>query len=207
MKRSVYARPNKPSYMIVTKRQGLAEDLDPLRVPEVVEVDSFTECHVTPLNVAARMVDYLGPVRDALTLDPQAGTGNLIQALYDSGHSRFETTAIERHVGLCQAIQKRFKGDHYINPIQRCFLEYAAEAVGQVEFPRIITNPPFRHVKKHMKAALSLLGCGGHEVATLVALVPITYQHDEAEELEELDRETFPTAAVSTKIIRIERFY
>ncbi len=57
-----------------------------------------------------------------------------------------------------------------------------------------------------MKAALSLLGCGGHEVATLVALVPITYQHDEAEELEELDRETFPTAAVSTKIIRIERF-
>ncbi len=56
-----------------------------------------------------------------------------------------------------------------------------------------------------MQAALNLLGSGGHDVATLVALVPITYQHDEAEELEILDRETFPTAAVNTKIIRIER--
>jgi hypothetical protein len=62
MDRSLYKRPNKPSYMIVTKRQGLAEGLDPLRAPEVVAVDSRTECHVTPLDVAARMVDYLGPV-------------------------------------------------------------------------------------------------------------------------------------------------
>lgn len=191
--------------MIVTKRQGFAEDLNPLRVPEVVTVDRSTECHVTPLPVAARMVDYLGPVGDFLTLDPQAGTGNLIQALYDSGHSRYETVAIERHHELCNAIRRRFTGDQYIDPIQRCFLEYAAESAGRIEFPRIITNPPFRHVKKHMTAAISLLGRGGHDVASLVALVPITYQHPEAEELETLDRDTFPTAAVSTKIIRIER--
>jgi phospholipid N-methyltransferase len=205
VKRSVYKRPNKPSYMIVTKRQGFAEGVNPLRVPEVVEVDSRTECHVTPLDVAARMVEYLGPVGDYLTIDPQAGTGSLIQALFDSGHSPRETVAIEKHSGLCQVIRKRFSGDQYIEPINRCFLEYAAEAKGKIEYPRIITNPPFRHVRKHMQAALNLLGSGGHDVATLVALVPITYQHDEAEELEILDRETFPTAAVNTKIIRIER--
>ena len=52
-----------------------------------------------------------------------------------------------------------------------------------------------------MNAVLSLLGAGGHELATIVALVPITYHHDEAEELEALPRDTFGTAAVSTKII------
>jgi len=205
VKRSVYKRPNKPSYMIVTKRQGFAEGLDPLRVPEVVEVDSRTECHVTPLDVATRMVEYLGPVGDYLTVDPQAGTGNLIQALYDAGHSPRETVAIERHYGLCQAIRQRFKGDQCIDPISRCFLDYTDELAGKIEFPRIIMNPPFRHVKKHMAAALRLLGRGGHDMATLVALVPSTYEHEEAEVMEYLGRDVFPTAAVRTKIIRIKR--
>ncbi len=205
MDRSVYKRPNKPSYMTVTKRQGFAEGPALLQVPEVVEVDRFTECHVTPLDVAARMVEYLGPVGDYLTVDPQAGTGNLIQALYDAGHSPRETVAIERHYGLCQTIRRRFKGDLYTDPINRCFLDYADEAEGRIEFPRIITNPPFRHVKKHMAAALRLLGRGGHELATLVALVPSTFVHDEAEVIEHLNRGIFPTAAVRTKIIIIKR--
>lgn len=174
-------------------------------LPDVVEVDRLSECHVTPPGVAARMVDYLGPVGDYLTLEPSAGTGNLIAALYGSGHSRYELTAIERHPTLCGEIRSRFKGSQQIDPIQQCFLEYAEDARGKIEFPRIIMNPPFRDVRKHMTAALSLLGYGGHDCATLVALVPITYQHDEAETLEELDNETFPTAKVHTKIIGVER--
>lgn len=35
-------------------------------------------------------------------------------------------------------------------------------------------------------------------------LVPITYQHNDMETLEELPRDTFSTAQVSTKIIRFE---
>lgn len=84
-------------------------------------------------------------------------------------------------------------------------LEYANDAQGRIEFPRIVMIPPFRAVKKHLAAALSLLGRSGHDCATLVALVPITYEHEEAEELEELGRDTFPAAAVYTKIIRIAR--
>jgi hypothetical protein len=50
------------------------------------------------------------------------------------------------------------------------------------------------------------MGRGGHaEPATLVALVPITFQHDDAETLETLPPDTFATAKVHTKIIRIER--
>jgi hypothetical protein len=75
-----------------------------------------------------------------------------------------------------------------------------------VEFPRVIMNPPFSDVRKHVAAALSLMGRGGHaEPATLVALVPITFQHDDAETLETLPPDTFATAKVHTKIIRIER--
>jgi len=66
-------------------------------------------------------------------------------------------------------------------------------------------NPPFKAIKKHINAALSLLGTDAHDTAVLVALVPVTFNHDEAETLEELPRDTFSTAQVSTKIIRVER--
>lgn len=206
MDKSLYRRPaDKPRCMVVTSRRD-GQRVEPLAVPEVLEVDSFTECHVTPPEIAARMVDYLGPVGDFLTVDPQAGTGNLIQALYDAGHSPCETVAIERHSGLCKAFRKRFKEGQYINPINRCFLDYAEEAQGTIEFPRIITNPPFRKVRQHMNAALSILGRGAHSYpASLVALVPITYQHEEAELMEKLDRDSFPHLNVSTKIILFER--
>jgi phospholipid N-methyltransferase len=204
MRKTVYRRPNKPATMAVYRRED-PHGLEPLRSSEVVAVDCFTECHVTPPEVAARMVNYLGWLGDIMTLEPQAGTGNLIQALYDAGLSPYELTAIERHSGLCEAVRRRFKDEQYIDPMNRCFLDYAKEAKGRIEFPRIIMNPPFRHVKQHMEAAISLLGPGGHDFASLVALVPVTYEHDEAEELERLPVDTFSTAKVYTKIIRIMR--
>lgn len=201
MEKSVYARPDKPRVMPVKKRQRV-EEVEPLPAREPVVVHASTECHVTPEDAGARMVDYLGPTGDFLTLEPQAGTGNLIQALYDAGHSRNELVAIERHYELCKHVHKRFTGEQSINPINQCFLEYATEAHGKIEYPRIIMNPPFRQVKKHMQAALSLLGRGGHDEAVLVALVPVTYFHEDMEELETLPSDTFALAKVHTKIIR-----
>ncbi len=205
MDKSLYQRPNKPKQLTVKKREAAPEGALPT-LPKPLQVDAYSECHVTPPDVAARMVDYLGSAGDFLTLEPSAGTGNLIQALYAAGHSRCELTAVERHAGLCQAIRQRFTGQLYIDPINQCFLEYAAEAAAKIEFPRIIMNPPFKTVKRHMKAALSLLGYGGHAVATLIALVPVTFQHENADTLETLSRDTFSTAQVSTKIIRIEYY-
>ncbi len=202
MDKSVYQRPSKPRRMYGAPNIE-APVLAPLKAPEVVAVDRATECHVTPPDVAARMVRYLGATGDYLTLEPSAGTGNLVQALYDSGHSRFELVAVERHSGLCSQIRQRFSDDQAIDPINECFLAYAERAQGSIEYPRIVMNPPFKQVRRHMKAALSLLGFGGHHEATMVALVPITYHHDDAETLEELPRDTFSTATVSTKIIRI----
>ncbi|RCS21494.1 methyltransferase type 11 [Phyllobacterium salinisoli] len=199
MKRpAIYSRPSKPLTIPVQRRSFGAVEL--IEVSEPVTVDKFTECHVTPSDVAARMVEYLGPQGDYLTLEPSAGTGQLTRALLAAGHSRYELTQIERHTPLASGL-------HQFGPvINRCFLEWAAEVTGRVEFPRIVMNPPFREVRKHVAAALTLLGRGGHsEPARLVALVPITFSHPDAETLEILPVDTFTTAKVNTKIVRITK--
>jgi hypothetical protein len=76
MKPGVYTRPARPMRITVKSRPGFA-NVEIARVPEIIAVDSATECHVTPPDVAARMVRYLGEVGDYLTLEPSAGTGNL----------------------------------------------------------------------------------------------------------------------------------
>lgn len=196
MKPGVYTRPAKPMVIPVRRRPDF-EPLAKIAPVEVVAVDKFTECHVTPPDVAARMVEYLGPVGDYLTLEPSAGTGNLSRALIASGHSPHELVQVERHIRLSAGLHP------FGTVINRCFLEYAAEVAGRVEFPRVIMNPPFSDVRKHVAAAMSLMGRGGHqEPATLVALVPVTFDRDGCETLEILPPDTFATARVSTKLIR-----
>jgi hypothetical protein len=199
MRSNLYRRPNKPMFMPVHDRRDF-DKLEAVPISEPVTVDRFTECHVTPNDVAARMVDYLGRQGDYLTLEPSAGTGQLSRALLAAGHSKFELVQVERHIRLSGGLHA------FGSVINRCFLEWSEEVRGKVEFPRVIMNPPFSDVRKHVAAALSLMGRGGHaEPATLVALVPITFEHDEAETLEALPVDTFATAKVYTKLIRIER--
>ncbi|MES0884367.1 methyltransferase type 11 [Roseibium sp. SCP14] len=200
MKKSVYSRPSKPMFITVQRRNSRAIPKAP-EINEPLVVDKFSECHVTPFAVARRMVEYLGPQGDYNTLEPSAGTGALVSALLASGHSQNEICAVERHHKLAAQV-----GKLGVPVIQACFLDYAEEVKGKVEFPRIIMNPPFSQVRKHIKAALSLLGRNGHdEPAALVALVPITYEHEDAETLETLPEDTFSMCTVRTKIVRIER--
>lgn len=202
MDKSVYKRPNKPK-RIATHGRERAQPVPVKELPKVIEIHKDSECHVTPKDVAQRMVEYLEASTDMLTLEPSAGTGNLVRALLDSGHSVHELTAIERHLGLCGELKRTFRE---IPIMDRCFLEYAEEVTGRVEFPRILMNPPFRKAKAHVNAAISLLHPNGHPDAILVALVPITFNHPNAEELETLPRDTFPNApGVGTKIIRITK--
>lgn len=204
MKPSIYSRPDKPRVMVVKQRDSVTA-ARPETLPEVVVVSKETDCHVTPPEVAKRMVECFQPCGDRLTLEPHAGTGNLIRALYDAGQSPFELVAVERSFELCNVIRKRFSGREYTNPIHSCFLQYAEAAAGGIEYPQIIMNPPFRQVKRHIEAGLSLLGRGGHDVAILVALVPITFEYDEAEFVCELPVDTFTSTKASTKIVKFER--
>lgn len=196
MNPAVYRRPGKPARLQVRRRDDFAPP-SAAPVAQVVAVDRATECHVTPPDVAARMVGYMGRRGDFLTLEPSAGTGALVQALLDAGHSRYELCMVERHTGLAAQL-------HRLGPvINRCFLEYAQEARGKVEFPRVLMNPPFSKVRQHIAAARSLMGDGGHDCPpVLVALVPITFEDPAAELLEVLPESTFQLAKVRTKIVR-----
>lgn len=156
-----------------------------------VMVDGATECHVTPIGVAGRMFDYLCAPGNAVVLEPSAGTGNLIAGMIDSVE---QVHAIERHVSLCDSLRDRFPDAVEMVLTQADFIEWS-ETAGKYSY--ILMNPPFKHIKKHMNAALSILD------GRLIALVPITYQHPDAETLEELGPDTFPTAKVHTKIIEI----
>ncbi|CTQ63463.1 hypothetical protein [Roseibium album] len=197
MKRSVYSRPHKPFFVSVQHRscRDIPEALD---IKEPLVIDKASECHVTPCSVAQRMAEYLGPPGDFSILEPSAGTGALVSALLANGYPSEKICAVERHYKL--AAQVETLG---VPVIQTCFLTYAEEVKGRVEFPRIVMNPPFSKVRKHIEAAVSLLGRNGHNVpATLVALVPVTFEHGEAETLEKLPEDTFSTCRVQTKIVR-----
>lgn len=202
MSPDVYKRPNKPARVSLDIPERLPERVA-APLPEPLIVDRATECHVTPEAVARRMVGYLGACGDALTLEPSAGTGNLLAALFEAGQSQYETVAIERDFTLCQAIRKReHVNGKYVNPIHECFLEWAESRPAGL-FPRIVMNPPFRGIRKHMDAAIRLLGPAGHPEAVLVALVPSTYDHPDMEHLESLGPDTFASAKVHTKIVRL----
>jgi hypothetical protein len=196
MRPELYRMARKPQPLTVRRRENFAPpSSQPL--PEVVTVDRATECHVTPQDVARRMVEALGDARGLLTLEPSAGTGALSRALIEAGQSPSHVVQIERHHALAGMLGA------YGAVHQRCFLEWAEEQREAWSFPRIVMNPPFKAVRQHMKAARGMLYRGEHSAPpVLVALVPITFANDGAETLEELDADTFPTARVYTKIIR-----
>ncbi len=198
MKKSVYSRPNKPMFIPVQRRNsGAIPEVREIQEPLVI--DRVSECHVTPADVAGRMVDYLGRPGDLNTLEPSAGTGALVSALLASGHNPNVICAVERHHKLARTVRRLG-----VAVFEGCFLEYAERVWGRVEFPRIIMNPPFSQVRKHLKAARSLLGRNGHQgPSTLVALVTITFEHEGAETMEILPEDTFSTCRVRTKIVKI----
>lgn len=58
MNASIYTRPNKPRRMEVKNRRDAPEVAHP-SPPEILEVDAFTECHITPAEIAENMASYL----------------------------------------------------------------------------------------------------------------------------------------------------
>lgn len=187
MNPAVYTRPAKPLCLAVRRRQDFAKP-SVAEAPEIVAVDRATECHVTPPDVARRMVEYLGGQGDGWTLEPSAGTGNLSRALIGAGYDPARIMQVERHHRLAAGLGA------WGNVAHADFLEWEPAR----RFEHIVMNPPFSDVRKHVARALGMLAEGG----SLVALVPITYQNDKSSLMETLDGDTFSTAKVNTKIIR-----
>jgi hypothetical protein len=197
MDKSVYARPNKPRFLQVKKRSS-DFSVEPLPSPNLVTVHKSTECHVTPEEAAGLMIDCLNLEDGLSAIDPEMGTGNLVNALLQSGFA-LDVTGNELNGELFRVCEKRFSQQN-VTLISDCWLAHAAENTGK-KYDRIITNPPFRNTKKHIEASLTMLAPGG----VMVALVPILFKHPGATELLTLDRGIFALTNVYTKLIAFYR--
>lgn len=168
------------------------------QAPEPVVVRKETECHVTPKGPAKVMAEYTYAQDGSNILEPQVGTGNLVSALLEVNSivTSSHVTAVEIDITLCGVFRTRFPDCRLIHS---CFLEYASETADR--FDAILTNPPFSKARRHIKASYHLLNDGGE----IIALVPITFEFEDAVTIKELPRGTFPTADVFTKIISITK--
>lgn len=197
MNPNLYKRPNKPATVYVARRPtNYAATME--AVPVVAPPPAVwrgTECHVTPSAVAARMAGYLEAamphpfgLRGRDILEPSCGTGNLVAALLEKAA---KVCGVERHAGLAEYCQGRFGELAHI--VEADFLEWSSVGL----FNGCLINPPFSKAHAHIAKALSMV----HENASLVALVPVTFEWDGMVELERLPVDTFANAKVITKIV------
>lgn len=205
MRASIYTRPNKPLTIEVRQRKRgsellprIAAGLQSISDHAPIAVDGATECHVTPDEQTVALCEYSSFDRcDVIDLlEPSAGTGKIITAAQNYFSNAY-FMAIERHYGLFERLSAQFN-DQSIRLVNGCFLEASNSLLAS--FDLILMNPPFRHVKKHIEAAISCLKYGGE----LVAIVPITFDHPSAETMEILGA-VFSNTDVKTKIIKICR--
>lgn len=204
MDSSVYVRPNKPKHVTAPEKVEL-EPIEFSEAPKPVVVHASTECHVTPYDVAERMVELLELESDDHVLEPSGGTGNLVQAVQNTGHSAGLITIVEREYSLVEALLQRFCSADCEGAVplvhHEDFLSWAeARYNAGYRYEKIIMNPPFKQVKKHMEAARKLLRFTG----VLIAVVPTSFDHPSYEEVETLPSDTFSTCKVFTKIVRYE---
>jgi phospholipid N-methyltransferase len=205
MNNSCFIRPNKPMTCAVLDFSNIKKpDEFNIKIPKLIAVDKSTQCHVTPAQVAGRMVEYLDYEHATINkaamsiLEPHAGTGQLVQACMDAGILRSNILAIELNHTLVNVLNDKFAPFLCVN--QGDFLEHDISDPENLE-DRIICNPPFSNVVKHIDKVYKCLKSGG----LAVCLVPISYNKIVHEVLEVLPVDTFASCKVSTKIIRIKK--
>lgn len=165
-------------------------------------VSRHYECHVTPVPVVKRMIEYVTDVITPNTwYEPEAGTGNILREILKlPGEVYFN----ELEASLFQYVVKHIDEDVLprVRSFNGCSLERNAEFLkAGITFDAIVANHPFRPIKKHFQSVLKLLSPGG----VYVGVVPIDFKSYEyrLEELEELPKGTFTLTPVRTKLIRV----
>lgn len=192
MKQSIYTRPNK-TFDTNPRRRPLADRTETTPTPKPIIVHAGTDCFVTPVEVAARMIEYANIEDDHIILEPSAGTGNIVNAVLEQ-YPNAPISANELNHTLYDHLKYRFNTQANVTTLQGDFMRYMVP-----RFDRIIMNPPYskRQAKKHVDHAITLLKPGG----VVVALVPCTLEINGAYTIEHLDGDTFAGTKVRTKII------
>ncbi|MGR2849129.1 class I SAM-dependent methyltransferase [Vibrio vulnificus] len=193
---SVYKRSNKPTRVAIPSKTFDKIAIEGVETPLCIAKE--TECHVTPIEVAKRMVAYAIEINNGthgIWGDPQCGTGNILGAMIQAGCESI--IGVERNQSLYEYTFKK-KAAH-CSVIHDCFLQFAN--CHDDYFDVIVKNPPFKKITSHMNSAIKTLKPNG----CIVALVPTSYTHHLSIELETLPSDTFLTTKISTKIIAIQK--
>ena len=165
-----------------------------------VTVVAVPQLFPTPGHLAARMV-ALAEIRpgDAV-LEPSAGTGVLLDAIWLAAADSVDLTAVEINRNLT-TIASKARRVHYGD-----FLQCSADDLGT--FDRIVMNPPFANADdiKHITHALTLLKPGGRLVAICAggprqnnALRPLVTNHKGT--WEDLPADTFKDTGTNVRTV------
>lgn len=136
-----------------------------------VKVVSAPQLFPTPADLARRAVELAGVMPGERVLEPSAGTGAILRAIFGAltGADCGRVVAVERSVSLAQGLRddrNKRVGANESNYDVRCtdFLE-CGEELGK--FHRVVMNPPFENTSdiKHILHAFGMLKPGGRLVA------------------------------------------
>ncbi len=130
-----------------------------------VQVVSAPQLFPTPRDLAARMVGMSCVTPEMRVLEPSAGTGSILRALFTgSAIPPTQITAIEIRPALAEALRAAWPG---VNVRCSDFLE----TVDERGFDLVLMNPPFADSAdvEHVSHAYTMLAPGGRLVAIMSA--------------------------------------
>lgn len=180
------------------------------------------DLYPTPAWLAAEMVSRCDdPIYNgALWCDPEAGTGRIIQAMFDAGHW---PTAVELNYNAAEHLKKKFPNMTVIN---KDFLELSPHMHQEPErivlpfiYNVFIMNPPFSNGQdiKHVMHAYECLAEAGRIVAIMseasfyrsdrLATEFQAWFYEVCGESEKLDRDTFKASGTctATRLVQIDK--
>ncbi len=176
-----------------------------------VQVVVANELFVTPPELAERMVNEADIKPGNRVLEPSAGTGNLITAIYRNNNTNNITVqAVEINQGLADTMAKRF-------PTAKIYHGDFLELNGDLGlFEKIIMNPPFSADIEHVLHAYEHLTNGGRLIAIMSEGVFFRQDKkatafreflDEHGTSEKLPSDTFKTSGTmcNTRLVIIDR--
>ena len=134
-----------------------------------VQVVAAPQLFPTPAERAEIMVDEADIFDGARILEPEAGTGRIVQAIRNTGRP-VHIVAVEVDRRLADGLRAAFPGvpakvPQEVEVINRDFLEMTPADIGTFDF--VLMNPPFANGADiaHIKHALTFLRPGGRLVA------------------------------------------
>lgn len=163
-----------------------------------IKVVSVPQLFPTPPGIAAHMIELADIRSGDLILEPSAGTGNLLRAVFDFLQDNLSNVrAVEINLNLVDMLRLSFPS---VNVMGADFLTCDGN-LGR--FDRIVMNPPFENGAdiEHIRHAMTMLNPGGRLVA-LCANGPRQREAfmDEAEHWEDLPAGSFKDSGTSVNV-------